>query len=359
MNHNNIKFKFPILLLPLIFISLLLGIWTGLIRIGLNFPFTSQMQEHGALMTGSFIGTLICLERTITNPKKIALLVPLLNSLSLIFFLFKMPEVSFGFLFAGSIGLVVVYLVNFTRFPQWHIFIMMCGAFCWAVGNMLLIKTSFYSQAAMWWIAFLFFTILGERLELSHYLQIGKYPKILLIILLMLFISSIVYPFHGSGGYISALSLIGSAFWLFRYDMAKHSLKGEPQHFYSGLVLLTGYCWLFVCGFFMAYGVYSGLLYDAVLHSFFIGFTFSMIFAHAPVILPGVLGLAIKPFGKSLYIWFILLQISLIVRITGAFTLDTFSKRHGALINAVAILGFLINMLFLFIREKQKYNKNG
>ena len=37
----------------------------------------------------------------------------------------------------------------------------------------------------------------------------------------------------------------------------------------------------------------AGPRYDAMLHSIFLGFVFSMIFAHAPIILPTITGLAI------------------------------------------------------------------
>jgi hypothetical protein len=58
--------------------------------------------------------------------------------------------------------------------------------------------------------------------------------------------------------------------------------------------------------------------YDAALHSFFIGFVFSIIFSHAPIILPAVLKKPIKIYRPVLYIWFGLLQAALLLRIAGA-----------------------------------------
>ena len=122
--------------------------------------------------------------------------------------------------------------------------------------------------------------------------------------------------------------------------------------------MLVGYGWLIICGLFMAYGAYGGLLYDAALHSFFLGFVFSMIFAHAPIILPGVLRLTINPFNKSLYIWFVLLQLSLLLRISDVFSGITSLKLSAGIINGIAILGFFVNMAIIVFLAKRKQALN-
>jgi hypothetical protein len=60
--------------------------------------------------------------------------------------------------------------------------------------------------------------------------------------------------------------------------------------------LIAGYVWLAVGGilwllFAQLFG--AGPRYDAMLHSIFLGFVFSMIFAHAPIILPTITGLSL------------------------------------------------------------------
>jgi hypothetical protein len=107
----------------------------------------------------------------------------------------------------------------------------------------------------------------------------------------------------------------------------------------------------------MAWGAYAGLFYDSVLHAFFLGFTFSMIFAHAPIILPGVLKLQINIFNKYLYIWFVILQISLLLRIASVFNPIIFSKQIGGLLNGLAIFGFILNIIINVIIAKRKVNK--
>jgi len=117
---------------------------------------------------------------------------------------------------------------------------------------------------------------------------------------------------------------------------------------------MTGYVWLLICGLLMAYGSYEMLFYDAVLHTFFIGFVFSMIFAHAPIILPGILGTSAKPYHGSLYLWFIMLQVSLVMRLSVLFSNDVFVKQLGGMISGIVIIGFIVNMEMLVTKGKKK-----
>ncbi len=349
-----------LLILPLIFLSLLTGIFSGWFRVGWNFPFSLSAGEHGALMVGSFIGTLICLERSVSYPNKIALLVPLLNACSIIFFLLYLPGIAYIFLLLGSAGLVTIYYFLYVKHKGIYILIMLSGALCYFIGNAILINTSFYPASVMWWIAFLFFTITGERVELSRFVMNKNVfiKQLTLIVLLGIFVIGIILPFHSFGGYAAAISLIGSAVWLFKYDMAKHSLKKPGQSFYSGLLLTTGYFWLVITGLFFAAGTFYGAFYDASIHSFFLGFVFLMIFAHAPVILPAVLKLNISPFGKSLYTWYILLNLTLMLRVLCVFPDIAPLKALAGMLNGLTILGFFINMIIL-VRLAKKKNAAG
>jgi hypothetical protein len=211
-------------------------------------------------MVGGFIGTLICVERTANSGYKIALIIPLLNSLSIVFFLLKLPGIAYWMLVAGSIGLVIIYFLLYSKFNELHLMIMTAGALCYLIGSVMLIKTSFYPAVVMWWVAFLYFTILGERLELSRYLNISSRNKIILAVLLAIFIAGILIPFHSLGGFVLAFSLIGSAIWLFKFDMARRSLKAVGQHFYSGITILTGYLWLIISALFFVYGMFEDYL---------------------------------------------------------------------------------------------------
>ena len=65
---------------------------------------------------------------------------------------------------------------------------------------------------------------------------------------------------------------------------------------YIALCLLAGYAWLALSGVLLAMGASfdnGRALWDAALHSILLGFVFSMVFGHAPVILPAVLRVAL------------------------------------------------------------------
>lgn len=353
-----------VLIMPLVLLSLLIGIFSGWFRIGWNLPVSLPSGEHGALMVGAFLGTLICIERSVSFPNKIALIVPAFNSISIIFFLLAMPKTAYVFLILGGAGLTAIYYMVYVKHKGIHVLIMMAGALCYMLGNVVLYNTSFYPSVVMWWIAFLFLTITGERLELSRFVLLKNTVKkqAVLIIFVAMFIVSIFLPFHSFlGSILSAVSMFGSALWLFRYDMARHSLKKPGQSFYSGLLLITGYTWVIITGLFFVLGAFYGSFYDASLHSFFLGFVFMMIFAHAPVILPAVLKLKISPFGKTLYTWYVLLNLSLVFR-TFTFIPDFAAyKQWAGMFNGIAIIGFFVNMIILarLAKYRQSLLKNN
>ena len=79
-----------------------------------------------------------------------------------------------------------------------------------------------------------------------------------------------------------------------------------------------------------------------MLHSIFLGFVFSMIFAHAPIIFPTITGLTL-PFQKSFYLHAGLLHLSLLLRVGGDLRLWLLLQQWGGLINTLTVLLFLIN----------------
>ena len=126
-----------IFLLPLVFTSLLTGILTGWIRIGWNFPAVGSIGDHGAFMIGGFLGTLICLERTVSNPNKIALMVPAVNSLSIVSLLAGYSTASYICMLLGGLGLTLVYIKLYSDHKKFFILVLMCGALCYVIGNLM------------------------------------------------------------------------------------------------------------------------------------------------------------------------------------------------------------------------------
>jgi hypothetical protein len=107
--------------------------------------------------------------------------------------------------------------------------------------------------------------------------------------------------------------------------------------------LLVGYVWLAAAGvLWLRFGLASeGPAFDAALHAVFLGFVISMVFAHAPVIVPAVFRAAV-PYRRHFYANLVLLHASLLLRVVGG---DAAGHRTawqlGGVLNEVALLCFL------------------
>ncbi|MEO3827408.1 hypothetical protein [Actinomadura sp. B10D3] len=97
--------------------------------------------------------------------------------------------------------------------------------------------------------------------------------------------------------------------------VARRTVRSPGLPCYAAACLLAGYLWLAVAGTIrLAAGRPSNSgLYDAALHAVFLGFVMSMVFGHAPVILPAVLRVRL-PYHPVLYAPLVLLHASLLVR---------------------------------------------
>ncbi|MDR7521952.1 MAG: hypothetical protein QN168_05755 [Armatimonadota bacterium] len=79
-----------------------------------------------------------------------------------------------------------------------------------------------------------------------------------------------------------------------------------------------------------------------MLHGLLVGFVFAMIFAHAPVILPAVLGRPV-PGRPAYYVHVILMHASLAMRVLGDLAGWMPLREWGGLLNVAAVLLFLAN----------------
>jgi hypothetical protein len=138
-------------------------------------------------------------------------------------------------------------------------------------------------------------------------------------------------------------------------DIAWRNLRHRlPLTRYIAWCLALGFVWLGVGGVInLVYGAQAaGPRYDAALHVVFVGFVISMIFGHAPIIFPAVLGVPIS-FRPAFYINLVLLHLSLIIRVTGDLANANTVRMWGGLLNEVAILLFL-GMTIYSIRTSLK-----
>ena len=332
MNLENAKTQFlrrlPFLVISIL--ALLAGMWAGVIRMGWMWPPLSPTlpMQHGPLMVAGFLGTLIALERSVALEimvsgwlKKAVYLPPLLSGIGALLILFGVQHwVGPLLLVLGSIGLVVMLLKIYLLHPVLHSAVIALGAVVLVVGNLLWLFGQPVPNVVLWWAGFLILTIAGERLELSRLLVLSTLSRRLFLASTTLFLAGLVLSHvdYALGALVAGAGMLALALWLLRYDIAWRRIKAGGQARFIAISLLSGNVWLAIGGVLaiMYGGATSGLGYDAMLHSIFLGFTFTMIFAHAPIIFPTVLRVPVT-YTPWFYSHLILLHISLLLRVVG------------------------------------------
>ncbi|MBX2951726.1 MAG: hypothetical protein KF870_04435 [Leadbetterella sp.] len=342
------------IILPLAFISMVVGIYCGIIRVGQPLPSGAYLPvaHHGVLMAGSFLGTLICLERMVTFPDKRAWAGVILMALSLPLFIFNLPQYGVLSLLTGSTGYSWISVSNYRKYKLKGDLIMAVGSVFQVIAYIIFFFTYSYPRAFAAWLLFLILTIVGERLNLTRFLPVSKkafYEAYFWLGLLLL--SSFLY--HFGLKVVVGLSMIGLAQWLLRNDIVRINLQKQGHYHFVGLALLLAYLWLAVTGVLSMREMGNPYLYDAVLHSFFVGFVLSMILAHAPIIFPGILGIKTTPFHPVMYVWLMGLHASLIIRIYGDMTENFELRKLGGIYNGVFFLIYILTVMGLIIKFKR------
>ncbi len=333
--------------------NLIAGIWAGLIRLGWDLPLTPMAVHHGAIMVGGFLGSLIALEKAIPLKKRLLMFIPVISALSLLMVVPGYYHIGLYFLIAGSIGLFLIHAYYLNLYPRdLSIMLMLVGAGCLIVGNAMLISTQFYPASFPWWMGFLLLTITAERIELSKFLPVSVSAKNVLLSFLGLFLLGLLIPFHGTGKYFSALAMIGIAVWMLNYDVMRIGIKKQGLIRFSSIALLIANGWLIVNGILLMSMPDTAYSYDILVHSFFIGYTFAMIFAHGPIILPGVLGITTKPFHPVLYVWLFLVQGSLLFRLLADSLLNFEWRKWSGIFSGTDILLYFITLIVLVVLER-------
>lgn len=328
-------------------LALLGGLWAGLHRLGWAGPVLQPAlpAAHGPLMVCGFLGTVISLERAVALDRAWAFLAPGCTGVGALLTLGGIGgDAGPLFVTAGSFGLVAIFGVVLSIQMAPFALVMGGGALAWVVGNGLWLVGWPVHALVPWWIGFPVLTIAGERLELSRMLFQANWTRLLFLglvgLLGLALVLSVQAPDPGFRG--MGLGLVAIAGWLGMYDMARRTIAVEGLTRFIAVCLLMGYVWLAVGGgLALAYGnTGAGLVYDATLHAVFVGFVFSMIFGHAPVTFPSVLGVSI-PYRRFFYVHVALLHGTLILRVVGDLGGPVAWRTWGGWGNAAAILLFL------------------
>ncbi|GAB4578071.1 MAG: hypothetical protein Fur0022_08040 [Anaerolineales bacterium] len=342
------RLRFPLLALALL--SLGVATLVGLMRLGWEVPVLPPgwMAAHGPLMVAGFLGTLISVERAVALGQRWMYFGPAFSAWGGILFLTGLPpQIAQGLIVLGSVGLVVIFVVIVKQHLASYTVVMAVGAGAWVFGNLVWMWTGRVPFAVPWWMGFLILTIAGERLELGRLAQYSRAVLAMFIGAVGVLVAGWVVSLGSLevGVRVSGAGMVGLAVWLLRYDVARKTIRKPGLTRFIAVCMLAGYGWLAVGGVLALTlgGVTGGALYDAWLHALFLGFVFSMIFGHAPIIFPAILGRMIR-FSARFYLHLGVLHLSLLWRLGG----DLFElfpiRRWGGMLNGVALLIFLVNM---------------
>lgn len=339
-------------LLALGALSLLAGIWSGLLRMGvpLLVPSAVLVSSHGTLMICGFLGTVIGLERAVALERWWAYSAPLLTGVGSVALLLGVPtRWGSSAILAGSLIFLIASATIVRRQPASFTFMMAVGAVTWVLGNGLWWAGHPVFAVVWWWAAFLLLTIVGERLELGRLVHRPRWAAPALAVACISFVVGVVSAEWRPdvGARIAGAGMVAVALWLAFHDVARRTVRHHGLPRYVAACLLSGYAWLLVSGAtVMRYGAQSaGLEYDAALHAFFVGFVFSMIFGHGPIIIPAVLRVKLR-YRPLFYGPLALLHVSLVLRIVGDLGGIASLRLSGGVLNAVAIVAFIASMAF-------------
>lgn len=350
--------RVPLLILGML--SLVGGVLAGLARLDWNTPAPAAMAAgwHGALMISAFLGTVISLERAVALGRGWAYLGPAAAGVGGVVLLAGVPPLATQVLavFSASILLAASAQVLRRQVASFTV-ILAIGAACWLVGNLAWLVSGVVTTAVPWWLAFLVLTIAGERLELTRFLPPSVHAQRLFFVIVggILFGAMIGFWQAELGHLLFAAGLLALAIWLLRNDIARRNARQQGLTRFIAICLLSGYAWLVLAG---VLGLAGGFLpghpwRDATLHAVGLGFVFAMIFGHAPIIFPAVVRVKI-PYHPVFYFPLVVLHLSLALRIFGGLG-DQFGWRsQGGLINAIALLSFIVTMLVSVVRGRRQ-----
>lgn len=346
-------------------IALLAGLNAALLLIGLPAPINgSRLPEvHGMLLVLGFVGTLISLERATALRRWYGYAAPMLlgiGGLALVVPVVPLIAAK-SVLVAGAAAFMIVYVPLWQRQYDAALLIQLLGAGLALVGATLWLVPDSMGHVLPWIIGFVVLTIAAERVELAR-ITMGPRAGFWLLVhawaMTLALVVGIVLP--DAGAILLGIVLISLTGWLVVHDVARRTVRSTGVTRYMAACILAGYVWLALAGVVLLLGRPDAQQqYDAVVHAVFLGYTLSMIMAHATTILPAVLGISL-PYRRAFWIPAVLLHISLLVRIFigDAWGIPLGWQLGGAL-GVIALVLFVLTALFSAVRGSTKTTRGS
>lgn len=345
------------LLLGLVALSLLAGVAGGLLRAGLPLSDAIWLShaglDHAALIAGSFLGTVIAIERAVALRHRAAFIGPFMSGLAGLCWLLGYGAAGAGLAVLAATAFVAVNLVVMRRQPAAHTTLLLLGALAWLAGNGMFAAGIAADAVLRCWFAFLVLTIAAERLEMTRLMRRrpGAQASLYLILAALLLGAAMSPLLYGA-----ALALLAG--WLLLFDIARRTVFARGLSRYMAVCLLSGYVWLALAGLAWcatALGFHTAR--DTALHALGLGFIVSMMMGHAPVILPAVARIKLQ-FGPAFYLPLALLHLSLLLRLGGGFVNDSL-RAWGVGLNAGALALFALTLIGAAFAWRRRHGATG
>ncbi len=300
-------------------VALVFGLLTGLVRLGIALPTVAPVTAdlHGALMICGFFGTLISLERAVALGRWWAYAAPAVAAAGALVLLAGSPAPARVLLLAASLLLTFDSLMVVVRQRALFTVMLAVAAACWAVGTLAWLISGGLAAAVGWWLAFLVLTIAAERLELSRLLAPPPLSQATFVAaVLMILAGAARAEFAGGSALLTGAGLVATTAWLLNHDVAMRTVRMAGQARFAAVCMISGYAWLGVAGIVLIVRPPGTSIFaaDAAIHATAIGFVLSMVFGHAPIILPAVTGWRVR-YAAAAYGPLALLHASVLLRV--------------------------------------------
>lgn len=301
-------------------LSLLAGLDAALLLIGVPAPVTtSRLPEvHGMLLVLGFVATLVSLERASALGRWYGFVAPALLGLGGVALLADPVPLTAAkvLLAAGMAAFTLLYVPLWQRQYDPTVLTQLLAAALGMVAAIIWIGLPTMDRSVPWLIGFVVLTIAAERVELARITMgptVGTRTLVHGWAMALALLLGLALPEVGAVGL--GLAICALAAWLIQHDIARRTVRTTGVTRYMAACILAGYVWLVVAGIALTLGsMASQPVYDAVTHAIFLGYTMSMIMAHATTILPAVLGIKL-PYRPAFWVPAAILQVSLVVRL--------------------------------------------
>jgi len=323
----------------------LTAVLAGLARLGVVVGWgPGYGPAHGPLFVLGTFGTVIGLERAVALGRGWGFAAPAAAAVACVAMLAELRWAPAAAAVA-AVALAVVNAAIVARQAAVFTWLMLLAALVLVVGSVRWAMDWPVFQVVPAWIGFFVLTIAAERLELSRLAPTPRWARHLLVVVA---IAVAITSCAGLVGGRAAQPALGVALallagWQLSFDLARRTVRRPGLPRFAAAGVLAGAAWLLASGAYLA-GVPlppAGPTYDAVVHGVMVGYVLSMVFAHAPIILPAVARVAV-PFHPGLYLALAALHLGLVARVAGDLTGHATLRQVGAVGNGVALALFVI-----------------